>query len=138
MGTDHTLFAVEPGYVRFYQPHPDPSIIIQSNEASGSTRESILGQAMKGLAISPLRQETALPIYEPARGHPSSSKRRTGRRYVGVVLEEGDVLPAPVGEPIPRRLGLVNVRRETKAKVTLVEGASAVSQSNSIDEQAVA
>lgn len=110
MGTDHTLYAVERGWVRFYQPHPDPSALIQA-EASQLAESSILRQAMSGLAISPLRQETALPISEPLRGHPSSPRRRTGRRYVGVVLNQDDVLPTPLGQPRERRFGLVNVRQ---------------------------
>jgi hypothetical protein len=109
MGTDHTLYAVEKGWVRFYQPHPDPSAMIK---AEAETPESIiLRQAMSGLAISPLRQETALPISEPLRGHPSSPRRRTGRRYVGVVLNQDDVLPYPLGQPRERRFGLVNIRQ---------------------------
>jgi len=114
MGIDHTLYAAEPGYVRFYQPHPDPKEVLLANESS--IKDSILSQAMSGLAMSPLRQETALPITEPARGHPSSSKYRTGRRYVGVVLKESDQLPAPTGEARQRRFGLVNLRREKRAE----------------------
>lgn len=111
MGIDHTIYATEPGYVRFYQPHPDPTDLLLSKKIdSNEANASILSQAMSGLAMSPLRQETALPVVEPVRGHPSSARYRTGRRYIGVVLKQSDTLPAPLGQPRQRRLGLVNLR----------------------------
>lgn len=110
MGKDHTIFAVEPGWVRFYQRQPDPSSLIKA-EAELSQQSTILREAMAGMAMSPLRQETALPIVEPLRGHPSSARRRTGRRYVGVVLNQDDKLPAPLGQPRERRFGAMNIRQ---------------------------
>lgn len=113
MGSDHTLFATVPGWVRFYQPHPDPSALIKA-EAEESLESSILRKAISGLALSPLRQETALPIIEPLRGHPSSPRRRKGRRYIGVVFNQEDKLPAPLGEPTERRFEIVNVGAKMK------------------------
>lgn len=57
MGRDHTLFALQPGYVKFYN---DP-------------------------------------------------KDTKPRRYIGVALNEMDVLPTPKTEPRKRRLGLINI-----------------------------
>ncbi|UZJ56369.1 hypothetical protein CBS101457_005689 [Exobasidium rhododendri] len=119
MGVDHTIYAVEPGYVRFYQPHPDPKELLLSKarpDGSNTASDSILNQAMSGLALSPFKLQTALPITEPVRGHPSSSKFRTGRRYIGVVLKESDQLPAPLGQPRQRRFGLVNLRSKGTKK----------------------
>lgn len=117
MGSDHTLFATVPGWVRFYQPHPDPSAVIKA-KAEDNSDSSILQKAMSGLALSPLRQETALPIIEPLRGHPSSPRRRKGRRYIGVVLNQDDTLPAPLGEPIERRFAKVNVRTQSMQAIS--------------------
>lgn len=106
MGSDHTLYAVEPGYVRFYKAHPDPTQMITEREQQMGS----VTRAIAGLAISPLRQETALPVLEPTRGHPSSTKRREGRRYVGVSLDADGQLPEPLGSPRQRRFDLTDLR----------------------------
>lgn len=100
MGRDHTLYAVEPGFVRFYQPTPPP---IDANAIVNPTKHT------SGLAMSSLPIQTAHPDTERLRPHPSSRRRKLGRRYVGVVLDRADVLPQPTDAPRIRRLGLINV-----------------------------
>lgn len=104
MGRDHTLFAVEKGYVRFYQPNPLPTV-----DDSATTSK------IAGLAMSQLQRQTALPVSELVKPHPSSRRRKTGRRYVGVVLQRDDPLPLPHGVPRSRRLGLINVAKRASA-----------------------
>lgn len=106
MGRDHTLYAVEPGYVRFYKPNPLPS---DEEQSVDSVLSSV---AKKSLAISPLPTQTVLPIVEQVKCHPSSSRRKQGRRYVGVVLDSEDQLPAPLGVPHKRRLGRIDLTQE--------------------------
>lgn len=89
--------------------------MITSQEAENPDSALGLSQLQKsidGLAISTIRPQTVFPIIEAVRGHPSSPRWRTGRRYVGVVLNQEDQLPAAIGEPRKRRLGLVNLRTE--------------------------
>lgn len=100
--------------------------MIKAEEESTSQQSAILRQAMAGMAMSPLRQETALPIVEPLRGHPSSARRRTGRRYVGVVLNQDDKLPAPLGQPRERRFGAMNIRQERMPRIRSMSDSQSV------------
>ncbi|CAO1631566.1 unnamed protein product [Parajaminaea phylloscopi] len=97
MGRDHTLYALQSGYVRFYQPNPPPAHL-------STSAATILPAKVPGQAISGLAQKVALPIQEATRCHPSSHKRKTGRRYVGVTFSSENALPRPWGAPRERRL----------------------------------
>ncbi len=68
MGKDHTLFALEPGFVRFYAS-PSPFPHRESPSPSSSTSTS---------AAAP-----APPVKRP----------RTSRQYIGIVAERGGALP---------------------------------------------
>lgn len=123
LGHDHTLYAVEPGYVRFYQPLPDSqesqvrlansvakqaaSQIQDENSQTDSTR---LASLLKDrCAISPMPLKHITPTSEGLRAHPSSRRRKLGRRYVGVVLEQEDQLPFPKEQRSQRRLGRIGL-----------------------------
>ncbi|PWN38226.1 uncharacterized protein FA14DRAFT_159888 [Meira miltonrushii] len=132
MGKDHTLYAVEPGYVQFYKPNPiqtqEQNLTIAgmefSTESSNDANPSLTSQnnnsviltalQKKSLPLSPFALQSIQPIAETVKCHPSSTKRKQGRRYVGVVLEREDHLPLPFGEPQKRRLGLINLNAEKK------------------------
>lgn len=97
MGRDHTLYALQSGYVRFYQPAPPPASLVDGAAV-------IAPPKVPGQGISALAQRIALPVQEPLRCHPSSAKRKTGRRYVGVTFSPKGILPAEWGAPTERRL----------------------------------
>ncbi|KDN53374.1 hypothetical protein K437DRAFT_253070 [Tilletiaria anomala UBC 951] len=104
MGRDHTLFATQPGWVRFY-----------GGATPGSA--ALFRQAKKAirpgpLALTSLRNTSPiLPRVLPSKGHPSSN---TKRRYVGVALKPDATLPAPRGAPTQRRFAKVDIRRIKK------------------------
>jgi large subunit ribosomal protein L27 len=134
MGKDHTLYAVEPGYVRFYKPNPIPTqeqkysiagiefsteSSQETSPSSTSDKQSVILTALqrKSLPLSPFALQSILPISETVKCHPSSAKRKEGRRYVGVVLEREDNLPLPIGEPHKRRLGLIQINKDKKSSL---------------------
>ncbi|PWN22007.1 hypothetical protein BCV69DRAFT_234608, partial [Microstroma glucosiphilum] len=109
IGRDHTLFALKAGWVRFYQPVPPPaSVVAPALTADGMGASTSTNPALR-LAISPLPQTPALPKGETLRPHPSSRKRRTGRRYIGVALSANSPLPAAWGAPRERRLEKIDL-----------------------------
>ncbi|CAO1637221.1 unnamed protein product [Sympodiomycopsis kandeliae] len=85
MGRDHTLYALKAGYVRFYQPSPEPTEIVSSSTS------------------------TILPKVLSRTPHPSSKHHRTGRRYIGIVFDQETQLPQPWGSANQRRLEKVNL-----------------------------
>lgn len=100
MGVDHTLFAVAPGWVRFYQPEPEPR---QPAPALASPRAS------SSLRIKPVLPQTALPKTEPLKCHPSSARRKLGKRYVGIALSQDAILPRPHGTPRDRLFDKIDI-----------------------------
>lgn len=108
MGRDHTLYAVEPGFVCFYRPNPIPK--------DAETKVESLSAKLAGLKISPFDKIKVQPKMELVKSHPSASllKRKLGRRYIGVTLTRDEVLPREVGAPRVRRLGLVDWAREQR------------------------
>lgn len=138
MGKDHTLYAVQPGFVRFYKPNPiqtqeekytiaglefaaETSQSEHSSSTSSQKNNSIILTALqrKSLPLSPFPLQSIQPIVETVKCHPSSSKYRQGRRYVGVVLEREDNLPQPIGEPHKRRLGLIDIAANRKRSLDI-------------------
>ncbi|PWN38943.1 hypothetical protein IE81DRAFT_327009 [Ceraceosorus guamensis] len=66
----------------------------------------------KELPIKPLlAHRTALPIFEQLRSHPSSARRKMGRRYIGVTPSPNVRLPTPIGAPRERIWQKVDVTR---------------------------
>lgn len=98
MGSDHTLYATAPGFVRFYAPLPEPAATIASPTPVARAKE---------LALNPIAQRTIVPVAEATRSHPSS--RRSTRRYVGVALSPSSPLPAPRDAPRERRFDRVDL-----------------------------
>ncbi|PWN97608.1 hypothetical protein FA09DRAFT_282205, partial [Tilletiopsis washingtonensis] len=96
MGLDHTLYATAPGWVRFYRPQPPPM------PAPPRAHDT-------GLLVQPLPFLSALPKVEPIKSHPSSARRKLGRRYVGIGLSQDSVLPSPIGAPRERLFTKVNL-----------------------------
>ena len=74
MGRDHTLFALEPGYVKFYHHHlPYPHL----------KRSTILDR-LRGVEEHMIGKEKTFPPVNHPRGL---------RRYIGIAREKSDVLP---------------------------------------------
>ncbi|CAD6910340.1 unnamed protein product [Tilletia controversa] len=119
LGRDHTLFATESGWVRFYSP---PLAPVARHTPPLYTR-SRLPQPILPPSSTPPRSESghfqlkhALPLSTTSlltRPHPASNKRKP-RRYVGVALSPETTLPAPEGSPTDRRFEKVNVRAVKK------------------------
>lgn len=99
MGRDHTLFALKSGYVRFYQPTPPPASIVDSAQKRDASQPP----------LTTFKQPTILPKTLSLRPHPSSSHRRTGRRYIGIVFDQETQLPQSWGAPTERRLDKVDL-----------------------------
>ena len=105
MGRDHTLFALEPGYVRFYkQSKPGTS---SRNPATG-VPSAILSPPSSPAPTqsSSFSTTTSDPMAEAARGT-SSRIHRKERRYIGIALTREERLPRDeqnLGRS--RRLGL--------------------------------
>lgn len=57
------------------------------------------------LAVSPLSRQVAMPVTEGIRAHPSSPRRKLGKRYIGVSPVQDVKLPLPWGAPRQRLLG---------------------------------
>ncbi|KAE8224706.1 hypothetical protein CF319_g2451 [Tilletia indica] len=144
LGRDHTLFATQSGWVRFYSP---PADAVSRHTQPLYTR-SRLPQPILPAHTAPARSESghfqlkhAVPLSTTtllARPHPASRKRKP-RRYVGVALSPEASLPALEGSPTDRRFEKVNVRavkqviRERQAEAKLaaqsgVEAAAAAAQ----------
>lgn len=135
IGRDHTLFALKAGWVRFYQPVPPPASVVApalaasrgadtASSANTGTSEAAptLSKSPLRLAISPLPQTPALPKGETLRPHPSSRKRRTGRRYIGVALSSESALPAAWGAPRERRLEKIDLVKYKGLKRAMSQG----------------
>lgn len=131
MGVDHTLFATEPGWVRFYSPVPEKSSVAEDAAAEEAAKSlgrlslSVAPHASEAKAekkpsqdkpiISPMPMLSISPIMPASKPHPTS--KRNARRYVGVVLTPDGVLPSPRGAPTARRFAKVDInkiRREEK------------------------
>ncbi|KAK0532912.1 54S ribosomal protein L2 mitochondrial [Tilletia horrida] len=119
IGRDHTLFATESGWVRFYSP---PAHLVARHTTPPYTRAR-LPQPIPAPNAEAERSESgffklkhAIPLATTellTRPHPASSKRGA-RRYVGVALTPDATLPAPAGSPTERRFEKVNVRAVKK------------------------
>jgi len=115
MGRDHTLFALESGWVRFYFP---PAHLVARHTIPPFTRAR-LPQPILPPGQQPERSESghftlkhAIPLATTrllTRPHPSSTKKGA-RRYVGIALSPEAVLPAATGSPTERRFEKVEVR----------------------------
>ena len=139
MGVDHTLYATEPGWVRFYSPVPEKSSHAEdaaaeaAAKAQGRLSLSVAPQASEAKAekkpsqdkpiISPMPMLSISPIMPASRPHPTS--KRNARRYVGIVLTPDGVLPSPRGAPTARRFAKVDInkirREETEWKKSVKE-----------------
>ncbi|KAK0549036.1 54S ribosomal protein L2 mitochondrial [Tilletia horrida] len=116
LGRDHTLYSTVSGWVRFYSP---PADAVARYTIPKYTRDRRLPQPiLPGQAPLPKTEsghftlKYAIPASTTrlhTRSHPSS-KKRTPRRYVGVVLEPEAQLPAPEGSPTERRFEKVDVK----------------------------
>ncbi len=117
MGVDHTLYATEAGWVRFYSPLPQKSS--PEEEAAIEQAAQALGRMTLGTAkttapkaahaLSPLPISSITPLLPASRPHPSSN--RNSRRYVGISLTQDGELPTPRGEARPRRFSKVDLVR---------------------------
>jgi large subunit ribosomal protein L27 len=78
-GKDFTLFALEPGYIKFYSHHlPYPHVERSMTHASES--DSAIHQAGRELAIAPVKRPRGL------------------RQYIGIVRAKDEKLPRNVKE----------------------------------------
>lgn len=93
MGKDHTLYALEPGYIRFYRIPRKPRSVLP-----GST------SLPTPLSSSPLSTDTT----ETTKGTPAISRRTV--KMCGVVLRPDEQLPRDeLAEGRSRRFGLVEL-----------------------------
>lgn len=115
MGLDHTLYATAPGWVRFYRPEPPPMPAPpRAHDAS--------------LLVQPLPFLSALPKLEPIKSHPSSARRKLGRRYVGVGLSQDSKLPSRIGAPRERLFTKVNLAAGAQEQLVARTGESGQSE----------
>lgn len=111
MGKDHTLFATEPGWVRFYKEKEDQTQVSSSTSTSSSTSPSTSTSTIlsnKSL-ISSFKPISIQPLTLTTKPHPSSSKKQ--RRYVGISLRQDEVLPLEKGSVRSRRFDKVDLNR---------------------------
>lgn len=110
MGRDHTLYATEPGFVRFYKAAPRPA----ASEAAPIP-------SMGGSPVRLPRARTILPRSpEHGRPHPSSTKKQ--RTFVGVVLHAHEKLPHAPGTPRARRFDKLDLNAIEREKDMLRRG----------------
>ncbi|CAD6576650.1 MAG: 60S ribosomal protein L27 [Cyphobasidiales sp. Tagirdzhanova-0007] len=124
IGKDHTLFALEPGYVRTYkQSKPSGGLdvlakglsarpVLSSNPASGaSTSLSPPSPAVSSAALlSTSSQSYSDTSPMPSMGRTSERIVRKERRLIGIVLEQHEQLPRDLSNRgRSRRLGLVQL-----------------------------
>lgn len=120
MGTDHTLYALQSGYVTFYQPTPPPKDPMSAIRSYSQEEEA--EDAAVGGGIAPFKRRVALPTnMETVAAHPSSRRRKQGRRYIGISLTEPRSLPQPWGAPRERRLDKIDMRKWYEAQAELRE-----------------
>ncbi|KAK9898363.1 hypothetical protein P389DRAFT_32808 [Cystobasidium minutum MCA 4210] len=124
MGRDHTLFALEPGYVRMYkEPRtakqtPGSKNILQAP----SFRNMISHNPATGQAI-PVSPQTSASSTTSSTSFSTSSEaaettagtrdliKRKERRYIGIVLDRDEQLPRDLREQgRSRRLGVVQLQ----------------------------
>jgi large subunit ribosomal protein L27 len=98
MGTDKTLYATEPGYVKYYthdQPFPHrPAFLTSTSTSSSSLSASATASASAGsIEINESNSEEYIPS-EISSTAVSPVKRPRGlRQYVGIVRSREDRLP---------------------------------------------
>lgn len=106
IGKDHTLFALEPGYVRFYKQSRGTDIM--DRYAKGlSVRQLTSALLLKRVEAATAKVENGTSTGSSATSGTSDRIIRRERRYIGIALTPQEQLPrdeASVGRS--RRLGL--------------------------------
>ena len=111
MGKDHTIYAVRPGWVRFYYPTASsaPEGSVEAQRLAAAKPASPLLQRSNSKAIN---NSAITPIMPAVRGHPSASRRE--RRYIGVALTQDGILPTARGVPAARRFDKIDISRDLR------------------------
>jgi len=96
MGTDKTLYATEPGYVKYYthdQPFPHRPAFLTPSTSTSSTSTSSEASASEEAGSFEINESNSEEYVPSEYSQPPVKRPRGLRQYVGIVRSREDRLP---------------------------------------------